>query len=281
MIALTPGSRPATVPSVPGRVTVALTVIVAVLAWLLSLSLFVKIAASGPTYGAFYGFLLCGSPLAATWATRRVFAVRRTRGRVPERVLARRYHGDLELITDSDRRSLRPIGVSAAEIASRTANLLDKLPTIPSLRIFHGVRPPGTAFATAHTIAAAHAVACGRSILLVESVTFPPGNYQTDVEGRVRCDGVYIGQSIGPLLENVRQWRRVLPRSHRVSAMVVVHDMSDGEWRLPDPQGTDLLWVPAREAVREIGRWIPDAATISRRSLAALLAATPDGPLAT
>src|SRR5258707_14587352 len=56
-------------------------------------------------------------------------------------LIARRSIGNLDVVTDSERRALRPIGTTAHEIAVLTAKLLSELLTFPSVRIFHGIRP--------------------------------------------------------------------------------------------------------------------------------------------
>ena len=56
-----------------------------------------------------------------------------------------------------------------------------------------------------------------------------PGRYAATPAGLIHCDGVYIGQSVRPLIVAVRHWRQALPRGHRVSALVVVHPTAEGE----------------------------------------------------
>lgn len=183
---------------------------------------------------------------------------------------ARRYHGNLDMITDSERRALRPIGSSAYEVAARTGALLADLMALPGVRIFQGVRPVGTDLPRI-----AHAVTAGRRLILVESVAWPPGEYTLAPSGRVLCDGTYIGQSVRPLIVAVQHWREALPNGHRVCAAVVVHTCADGDPGLPPSAGRDLLWMPARDAVPEIQkRLLPGRTAVGGRALAALVAAT-------
>jgi hypothetical protein len=163
---------------------------------------------------------------------------------------------------------LRPIGITVRDIASRTGALLGELINIPNILIFHGVRTPG-----ANTPLVAHAVAAGRTLILVESVAWPPGRYRTDASGRIICDGLYIGQSVGTLLAAVQDWRRTLPR-HRVSAMVVVHPTNGRHPSLPANEGAELTWVGADTVVNDLEQRMPQGKNISYRSLAALIAAT-------
>jgi hypothetical protein len=215
---------------------------------------------------------LCGTAPSAVLAARRVVASVRTRATVPSAVLARRYHGSLQEVTDSERRPLRPIGTSAYDIAVRTGALLAELVTIPSVRIFHGVRP-----SVAGAPVIPHVLCAGRQLLLVESVAWPPGRYETMPGGRVVCDDVYIGQSVRPLVRAVRQWRATLPRGHRVSAVIVVHPAGEGTVVLPAGLPGELTWVLAGEAIQDLRRRVVRGRqAVSRSAVAALLAATGD-----
>jgi hypothetical protein len=137
------------------------------------------------------------------------------------------------------------------------------------VRIFHGVRVPG-----ANTPLVAHAVAAGRTLILVESVAWPSGHYRTDESGRISCDGLYIGQSVSGLQQAVRHWRSTLPRGHRVSAMVVVHPAGDGAPSLPVNAGSDLAFVGADTVLSDLGQRVQHSRNISNHSMAALIAAT-------
>jgi hypothetical protein len=241
--------------------------------WLLALGGLIGTASIVPQLGwnrALPVALLCASPPSAMWITRRAIKSRRIRTTVPATLLARRYHGSLDAIADSERRALRPIGTTAHEIAARTGVLLADLVTFPDVRIFQGVRPAG-----ADVPRIAHAVSAGRMVVLVESVAWPPGRYLTTTTGRIHCDGVYIGQSVRPLIAAVRHWREVLPRTHRVSAVVVVHPTADGDVALPPATARDLAWVHADSAVDDIRQRLPRGRQAgSRTVVAALLAAT-------
>ena len=153
-------------------------------------------------------------------------------------------HGSLDAIADSERRPLRSIGATAHQVAVATDRLLAGLAGLPHVRLFHSVRP-----ATADLPPVPLALCAGRLMLLVEAVAWPSGRYATASGGRVHCDGTYIGQSVGPLLASVAHGRRLLPRGHRVGAVVVVHPAADGEPVLPGPGTGDLAWTLARDAV--------------------------------
>jgi hypothetical protein len=218
--------------------------------------------------------LLCAAGPAAVWTARRIIASRRVRTTVPAALLARRYHGSLAGVTDSERRPLRPIGTTAYDVAVRTGALLAELVAIPSVRIFHGVRPVGAALPVTP-----HVLCAGRRLLLIESVAWPPGRYETTPSGRVLCDGIYIGQSVRALLAAVRHWRATLSKAHRVSAMVVVHPAADGALALPAGVPGDLTWVLADEAIHDLRRRIAGGRgrqAVRRNTVAALLAATAD-----
>lgn len=181
----------------------------------------------------------------------------------------RRCHGSLDTITDSERRALRPISITAHDVAVRTGVLLAELLTLPGVRIFQGVRS-----AAADLPRIPHAISIGRQVLLVESVAWPAGRYATTPTGRIHCDGMYIGQSVRPLLAAIWRWRQALPHGHRVSALVVVHPSADGDLTLPAAAGKDIAWVHAAGAVRYIQEQLPPGQQpVSISAVAALAAA--------
>ena len=189
---------------------------------------------------------------------------------VPATASSRRCHGSLDAITDSERRALRPIGATAHEVAARTGLLLADLFALPDVRIFQGVRP-----AAADLPRIPHAISAGRQLVLIESVAWPPGHYAATAAGRIHCDGMYIGQSVRPLIAAVRHWRETLSQGHQVSALVVVHPTTEGELALPAATARDLAWSCAGEAVRNIRAYLPRGrCTASIRAVAALVAAT-------
>lgn len=189
---------------------------------------------------------------------------------VPETVLSRRSHGSLDAITDSERRSLRPIGTTAHEVAAKTGGLLTDLLTHPGVWIFQGIHP-----AVAGSPRISHAVMAGHRLILVESVAWPPGRYVTCADDRILCDGIYIGQSAGPLISAARHWQGILRRGHQVSAFVVVHPASDGKLTLPATTSGHISWAHAGNAVRDIRACLPSQSrAVSVRAVAALVAAT-------
>jgi hypothetical protein len=181
-----------------------------------------------------------------------------------------RCHGSLESITDSERRGLRPIGMTAYEAAVLTGALLAELFAVPGICIFQGVRST-----TADLPRIPHAVSAGRHIILVESVAWPPGRYVVTAGGRIHCDGAYIGQSMHPLMNAVRHWREILPAGHRVKGLVVVHPTAEGCLGLPAAGRRDIVWVHAAEAVGEIRTHLPRGRQLASISaVAALITAT-------
>ena len=211
--------------------------------------------------------------MSVRWILRWTAGVWRRPGRSP-RHLSGRYHGSLAAITDSERRSLRPIGISAYAVASRTGLLLADLVAIPGVQIFQGVRPAGT-----NLPLVPHVVSAGRHFVLVESVAWPPGRYAAPASGRIHCVGQYIGQSAAPLIATVRLWRTILPRRYRVSAVVVVHRAGEGELRLPVTTTDELVWLHADEAADDLRRRLPaDRQVANRNAVAVLLAAARDRP---
>jgi hypothetical protein len=164
-----------------------------------------------------------------------------------------RHHGTLASIKDSERRPLRPIGTSADVVAARIDKLLEDLMAIPSVQIFQGVHPLGSPKPPI-----SHAVTAGRVLVFVESVAWPPGHYRIDDDDRVMCDGMYIGQSVGPLLAEVRDWRTRLPSNHDVSALVVVEQCASGDYTLPQGRDKDLSWAFASDAVPQLRERVTD-----------------------
>jgi hypothetical protein len=206
--------------------------------------------------------------------TRRVAASRRLRSMTPGPALEQRYFGNLNAITDSEQRPLRPIGSTAREVAARTGVLLTDLAADPSVRIFHGVRPGDPSLPLVP-----HAISAGRRLVLVESVAWPPGRYEADPDGRILCDGTYIGQSVQALRMAARQWAGLLPRNHRVMAAVVVHRTAKGEITLPAGRPKDLTWVLADNAIAELRPCIAGGGrAVSRNAVVTLMAATAVDP---
>jgi hypothetical protein len=260
--------RNAIVRYLPGPATVWLAVLGTAAGWLVAFGGLVGTVALLPDLswpGTIFPLLLCGSPPTAWWATRRVLTFRRVRHRVPDAVLEQRHHGDLSSIDLNGQRSLRPIGATVAEVAEYTDDLLTGLTTVPNMRIFRGFRPAGTTLPPT-----SHAVSAGRTLILVESVAWPPGWYRTGVDGRIHCDGQYIGQSVDPLLAAIRSVRATLPRRHQVSALVVVYPTGTARYALPAATG-ELAWTLAGDAppyLRE--RLARDPVTVSRLAVATL-----------
>jgi hypothetical protein len=218
--------------------------------------------------------VLCASVLFALAMTRRVAASRRLHSITPGSALEQRYFGNLNGITDSEQRPLRPIGSTAREVAARTGILLTDLASDPSVRIFHGVRPADPSLPLVP-----HAISAGRRLVLVESVSWPPGRYEAGQDGRIHCDGTYIGQSTAALRTVARQWAALLPRNHRVMAVVVVHPAGKGEIALPAGGRKDLAWVLADDAIAELKSCIAGGGrSVSRNTVATLLAATAVDP---
>jgi len=193
----------------------------------------------------------------------------RLRPTIPAPLLARRFYGSLDVISDSARHGLRPIGASALEVAARTDTLLTELVALPSVRIFQGVHP-----ANSHGPRIPHAVNSGRQLILIESVAWPPGRYSSAESGHILCDGADIGQSVTQLRAAVQHWKRVVPRTHRVTGLVVVHPTCGGPVSLPAPT-TELAWTRAADAVRNVHDKLPRGRQkVSRCAVAALAAAT-------
>lgn len=195
---------------------------------------------------------------------------RRSSKDVIEVLLARRSHGSLDGVIDSERRGLRPIGATARDVADRTSVLLAELLALPGVRIFHGLRHPAPDLPLIP-----HAVNAGRSVVLVESVTWPPGRYAVTTGGQVHCDGVYIGQSASLLMAAVQHWRTVLPRDHRVRAIVVVYHAAPGTMSLPGRSPRGPVWAMADDALGHIKAHLTAGRpAVSSRAVLALLAAT-------
>jgi hypothetical protein len=187
-------------------------------------------------------------------------------------LITRRSLGNLDEVTDSERRALRPIGTTAHEIAVMTAKLLGELLTFPSVRIFHGLRP-----ADANQPRIPHAISAGHQLVLVDSVAWPPGEYSTTPTGQIYCDGRYIGQSVLPMVTAVQHWRAILPADHQVIGLVIVHPTPDRDLAPapPAPISADLFWARAHEAVGDLRRRLPPGRQpVSLPAMKALVAAT-------
>lgn len=145
---------------------------------------------------------------------------------------------------DSERRPLRPIGASADDIHGRTGRLLARFTARPGVRLFSRVP------VEAGEILIPYAISAGRLLVLVDTAAWPAGDYSTDPDGGVLCDGTYIGQSVGHLINGVRQLRRTLPNACRIEAVVVVHPSLPTAPTLPSEGPAELRWLaPAGLAV--------------------------------
>lgn len=185
-------------------------------------------------------------------------------------LLSRRSHGSLDAITDSERRALRPIGVTTRELATRTKTSLVELLAQPGVQIFHGVRQ---AIIGAPCIP--HVVSAGRALVLIESVAWPSGHYELTPGGRITCDGVYIGQSVAPLMVAVRYWQEILPGGHAVRAAIVVYPACPRSPMLPKSSAAHLSLATASDFVSDLRKFLPaQPQSASWPALAALLAAT-------
>jgi hypothetical protein len=257
----------------PKRFGTATAVALAALGWLLVLGGLGGTISALPRLGwtgALSVVVTCGSQLPALWMTRRAIVSRRIAAIVPPSLLDLRCHGTLETITDSERRSLRSIAATAQEVAGRTGELLTDLIAIPSVRIFRGVQSAGLSQPLIP-----HAISAGRELILVESVAWPSGHYETTPNGAIYCDGAYIGQSVGPLISAVRYWQGILPRGHHVTAVVVVHAAAGGSIALPAPGTEAVAWVLAENASSDLRRrLLRGHQAVSRNVVAALLGAT-------
>jgi len=158
-----------------------------------------------------------------------------------------RLRGGLDGLTDSEQRPLRPVGSSVREVAARTGRLLTKLRSMPGVRVCAGVR-----IGDDH-LPIGFAITAGTQVMLIESVAWPVGSYTVAADGRVLCDGIYIGQSVGPLIGSIHRLRHTLPPHHRVSAVIVVHPYGAGPSALPESTPAALTWVRPVDAAGHIG----------------------------
>jgi hypothetical protein len=161
--------------------------------------------------------------------------------------MVHRVRGTLDGLTDDETRLLRPIGMSVREAAARTGALLDRLAGVPGVRVFAGVRP------TKRSPRIGFAVCTAAQVLLVESVAWPSGAYTVTPQGRVLCDGIYIGQSVRPLLGSVRLLRR-LARRQQVGAVVVVHPCGRGTPSLPARSPAGPAWLAPDQVHPQLAR---------------------------
>ncbi|WP_328458393.1 hypothetical protein [Amycolatopsis sp. NBC_00438] len=239
-----------------------------VTAWMVTVWLVVRIL---PEHGSQWWrtaafVILIGAPPLVFWLVWQFGRRRRARMAVPPTLFRRACHGTLAGISDSQRRPLRPIGGSARGAAERTSALLSGIEA-PGVRIFLATRPPGTSLPPVP-----HTISRGHSLVLVESVCWPDGRYRTTSDGRVHCDGVYIGQSTSALTETVRSWRAALPSHHKVTAVVVVHSTT-GTVELPDTYPPAPLWVSAEECLGRLWQLLEGARGHTDHSTVATLLA--------
>jgi hypothetical protein len=267
-----PRRRIAIVPGLSGQLSIVCGTVASLAGWLLAVGGLVGLISVLPELGwrqVAYLTVLCLAPQAAIWVGRQVRLLRRARHSIPAFAVEQRLHGQLDLLAENDGRQLRPVGLAAGDIAWRTGSLLDKLISIPGVYVFHGVNGARSA-----PPMVAHVVAAGRTVVLVEAVAWPPGEYRVDASGRVSCNDRYIGQSVNALMDAVGYWRQTLPRSHRVSALVIAYASSGAPPCLPPSAGPMLSWVAADHALNALTERVPARRRISAHSMAALVSAT-------
>ncbi len=214
---------------------------------------------------------LYGTAHGAVWATVRARRAARLEAAVPRWMVERRVHGNLDSAgawPSGELWPLRSVGPGGAVAGARTGVALTTLLDDPRVRLFHGVRVAGRPAPLV-----AHAVLRRRRIVFVATVVWPPGRYHMAADGRVHCDGVYIGQSIQPLRAAVRVWRDRLP-GHRVGVVVVVHRAGPGDYSLPAHVPGEIDWTMAEDAVDGLQAGRAGHGGVSRAALCALATAT-------
>jgi hypothetical protein len=148
---------------------------------------------------------------------------------------------------DSERRPLRSIGTSAAEVNTRTGDLLAGLAGRRGVRVVTGVPVGGGETPIPYAICA------GRLIMLLDSVAWPAGTYSITADGRVLCDGTYIGQSAGQLIGAVHRLRHAIRGERRVEAAVVVHPCTPTAPTLPAAGSAGLSWISPGDLEAHLG----------------------------
>ena len=135
--------------------------------------------------------------------------------------------------------------------------------SLPGLHIFRGLRSPGLPGPPV-----AHGVAVGRSVVLIESVAWPPGRYSVAETGAVLCDGIRTGQSINYLRQAVGGWELGLSAAYRVSALVVIH----GEGQILLPEAVErVCWVRSEDLVAWLAAMLDGYPLIGLRAISLLL----------
>jgi hypothetical protein len=97
----------------------------------------------------------------------------------------------------------------------------------------------------------------GRRVVLIESITWPPGRYVLGEGCRIICDDMRTGQSVRPLVASIDRWRTTLPPDHTVAALIVVHPIGMGTLNLPDSPQPDLVWSLAGSAISSLYTLLP------------------------
>src|SRR5215813_7275002 len=98
-----------------GRLSLAALIAVPAVGWLLALGGLIGTVTTVPELrwdAMFWLALLFVCVPVAAWLTYRAAAARRRRAAAPAVPLGRRYHGSPEAVTDSEKRTLRPIGAT-------------------------------------------------------------------------------------------------------------------------------------------------------------------------
>jgi len=263
---------PTAIRRLPGQFSIIVAATASLTGGLLTVACLISVVSFVPDIGwteIGHIVVLCVVPQCAILAARYVRSSLRLRATLPPSLVDGHLHGNLDAIPDSRLRPLRSIGTAAADVAAQTGALLIGLISNPGVHVFHSIRP-----ASNHIPVVAHAVTAGRTVTLIESVAWPPGRYHVDHDGRVTCDGRYIGQSVDLLQAAVRYWRAALPRSHRVTAIVVVHRTGPGRYALPTALSTEIEWAEPDIALGTLRARTAGRRRVSAHALATLAVAT-------
>jgi hypothetical protein len=153
-----------------------------------------------------------------------------------------------------------------------TGELLEHYVTrIPSARIFHSLRWPGSATADVD-----HVVLCGKRLVLIDTKRWPPGEYTFAADGGLlRAGRPFLGSDIR-LANAVAGYQRLLPRCD-VHGVVLIHPNRPGAVTVPEGGWTRTRVLTAHGFLTQTCAWLAEESVlIDTRAVALLWSMTND-----
>ncbi|GAA5118271.1 nuclease-related domain-containing protein [Haloechinothrix salitolerans] len=147
-----------------------------------------------------------------------------------------------------------------------TGELLEHyLTRIPSARIFHSLKWPGSSTADVD-----HAVLCGRRLILIDSKRWTPGNYTLTADNiALRAGRPFFGSEVR-LPCAVAAYQRLLPRCD-VHGIVLIHPNRNGAVTISAHPGAGVQALTSEQVLLDVCAWLAEQPYVIDTRAVALL----------